>query len=154
VCTLGLMQSSEVEFLGNNEGGTRLNPRAVRSSLAIFILLVLALSAVTPKYAHAQNWRISTPRDTLWLPANVPYWIDGNFPFSSNILINLKIHGTFGIWPGQNSTGFDARYTYNIPGWLAPYPLIDPPTFDGKSYEIYLEVDTFILDAIQAPDFR
>jgi hypothetical protein len=136
------MQRSELGLLGYESGSTRLNSRASRSIFAIFALFVLALGVVSPNNAQGQNWRITTPRDTVRLPANVPYWIDGNFPFSSNIQINLKISGTFGIWPGQDSTGFDARYTYNIPGWLAPYPLIDPPTFDGKSYEIYLEVDT------------
>ncbi len=96
---------------------------------------------ISVRSADAQ-WRIATPRDSLTIHANNPSVVTSNMVLTSSIGVSLELKGTFGLWAGQDSTGFDARYTYNVPGWLAPYPLIDPPAFNGTNYQIYVAIDT------------
>jgi len=106
-------------------------------SLATLVCLLFVCAGS----ANAQ-WRISTPRDTLSVLANNPSPVTSNMVLTSSIAVSMELGGTFGLWSGQDGSGFDARYTYALPGWLAPFPLIDPPTFNGKSYQIFLAIDT------------
>jgi len=89
--------------------------------------------------AHAQ-WRRTTPRDTVYVPARQKVPILSNIPGSACTKTEFYLSGTFGIFPGQDSTGFDARYMYSDSNWNAPYPLANPPSWNGTSYQVYLQV--------------
>ncbi len=108
----------------------------VRATTAALIALI-SLSAD----GNAQ-WRIATPRDTLFVPANSQNMTQSKLFPSSAVAMNLYITGTFGAFPGQFSSGFDGRYTFNVPNWNAPFPLPNPPSFNGTSYQILLSANT------------
>src|SRR5207244_13576369 len=104
---------------------------------AIGCLAFVAMPFVGTSGADAQ-WRLTTPRDTIYVPANQPSPTHSKIYQSSYVQTDLVLTKTFGAFSGQNGTGFDARYTYSVPNWNAPYPLANPPSFHGTSYEIYL----------------
>ena len=91
---------------------------------------------------RAQSWRISTPRDTVYVPANQSTLVTSHLSFGSSVQADVHINGTFGAFPGQNGSGLDARYTYSVPNWNAPFPLPNPPRYNGTGYQIYLAIKT------------
>ena len=120
---------------------------------ARWIRLAIFACAVLPVCASSvtAQWRTPTPRDTLFVPANSQNVTQSKLFPSSAVLMNLYVTGTFGAFPGQFSSGFDGRYTSNVPNWSAPFPLPNPPTFNGKNYQIYLAINTngFVEDSIR-----
>jgi len=101
--------------------------------------LAAALALLTSS-AGAQ-WRRATPRDTIYVPARQKAGVLSNIPGPECTQMQFSISGTFGIFPGQDSTGFDARYMYSDPpGWNAPTPLANPPSWNGTNYQVYLQV--------------
>ncbi|MEO6940805.1 MAG: choice-of-anchor D domain-containing protein [Candidatus Kapaibacterium sp.] len=110
--------------------------------LAIFFGALSALTLFAVSSADAQNWRIPTPRDTVFVPANQRTSTGSRMSLTVGVGVSLRLTGTFGLWQGQNSAGFDARYTYDVPGWAAPFPLLDPPSFNGTNYQIFMTVST------------
>jgi hypothetical protein len=110
-----------------------------RFCLWIFTLAIVSVAGALPVGAQ---WRIATDRDTMRILADNPSQLTSRMQLTSPIVVSMDVSGTFGLWAGQDSTGFDARYTYAIPNWLAPYPLADPPSFNGTNYQIYLAIDT------------
>jgi hypothetical protein len=115
-----------------------------RTAISGMTLLLLTLSfgvlaAVRPTDANAQNWRRKTPRDTIRVNANSPSWIQSKMSLSTGLDIQAVFKGTFGMFSGKTGTGFDARYTYEQPpGWAAPIPLLNPPSFNNQSHNVYV----------------
>ncbi len=109
-------------------------------SLVIGIFLLNATSA----YAQWKPWMAQTPRDSIFVHADqfAPA-AQTHFPIQQNISTEFYFSGTFGVFSGQDSTGFDARYTYkNPPNWNAPIPLANPPTWNNQNYQVYLQVSS------------
>ena len=101
---------------------------------SIFALALLATSA-------SAQWRRATPRDTIYVPARQKSGVLSNITGPQCTKTEFFISGTFGIFPGQDSTGFDGRYMYSDPpGWSAPTPLANPPSWNGTNYQVYLQV--------------
>jgi hypothetical protein len=111
------------------------------SSLAIS----LCFFSANPAHAQWKKWIASTPRDTFSVKAdryNIPATQSPSIT-QLNISTEFYFSGTFGIFTGQDSTGFDARYTYaNPPNWNAPIPLANPPTWNNQNYQVYLQIST------------
>jgi len=103
--------------------------------LILFGILFFAADATA-------QWRIATPRDTIYVPANTPIATQSNIAITSGTQMFMRISGTYGIITGQNGAGFDARYTYSVPNWNAPFPLPNPPDWNGTSFETYLAITT------------
>lgn len=93
---------------------------------------------------HAQNWHRHTPRDTAYVPANSSgFTFSRTFAPSNLITADLYVSGTFSALPGQvPGKGFDAAYLYEDTAWKAPYPLKNPPSWNGTSYNIYMSCAT------------
>ncbi len=111
---------------------------ALAVALAVCALAVCALGANT---AHAQQWRTTTPRDTTFISARS---MNGNTGFAYTAgCISTKFYfsGTFGVFPWQVSTGFDARYLFSDPVSPPPHPLANPPTWNGTNYQVYLQIN-------------
>src|SRR5579883_3518344 len=108
----------------------------VRSARVIVALVVIA--CICTQGADAQ-WRIPTPRDTVYVPASNPLWSQGRLHTNPTIQYMLTLSGTFGVFSGQDSTNFDARWCYNIPGWNAPLPMPSPVSWNGTSYNVYFQ---------------
>lgn len=106
--------------------------------LTILALLSLAISV------DAQSWHRHTPRDTVFVPANANgFTFSHNFAPSNLVTIDLNAWGTFSALPGQTpGAGFDAAYFYSDTAWSTPYPLRNPPAWNGTSYNIYLSYAT------------
>ncbi|HEY3876671.1 MAG TPA: choice-of-anchor D domain-containing protein, partial [Candidatus Kapabacteria bacterium] len=104
---------------------------------ALFILVPTANAQWAP-------WKSTTPRDTVFVPAyyasGVPPWKAAHFAASSCVQTKFYFSGTFGIFPGEDSTGLDARYMYNDPSWNAPLPLLNPATWEQTQYNVYLQI--------------
>lgn len=98
------------------------------------------LASAHPSEGLAQSWRRTTPRDTVKIYANSHKFEPARLQLGGGLDLFVRFRGTFGMFPGKNSEGFDAQFTYlAIPGWAAPYPLMNPPTFNGRRENIYLE---------------
>ncbi len=108
-----------------------------RTLLPIFASLACSFLINVP--AHAQ-WRRLTPRDTIYVPANKIAWTQTNLNSPEYTQTEFSIHGTFGIFPNQNSAGFDARYMYSDPSWNGPLPLPNPPSWNGTTEQVYLQI--------------
>ncbi len=93
--------------------------------------------------ARAQQWKAwktTTPRDTIYIHANQETpWTPISYT-ADCISTEFYFSGTFGVFPGKDSTEFDARYMFSDPSWPPPYPLANPPTWNGTNYQVYLEV--------------
>ena len=109
-----------------------------RLIIALGILFVFTASL---REAKAQtSWRKKTPRDTVFVPADTISWTPGHIALDQNVVTKFYLSSTFGIFHGQNGTGFDARYTYQVPGWNFPSPLKNPPSWNNTNYQVYLEI--------------
>lgn len=63
--------------------------------------------------------------------------------------IQARYKGTFGMYPGQAGKGIDAKYTYDaVPGWSTPLPLVNPPSFNGRTDNYYLALNR------ESPDLK
>jgi hypothetical protein len=90
--------------------------------------------------AQAQQWRTYTRWDTIYVPASQQTpWIKTLYT-SDCISTKFYFSGTFGVFPWQDSTGFDARYMFSDPSWPAQYPLANPPSWGNTNYQVYLQV--------------
>src|SRR3569832_5260 len=107
------------------------------SRFVCFVIISAALFTGNSQNIFGQSWRIKTPRDTVGVYASQINPVQSLMQLNSNVLVDMKILGTYGVWYGQNGSGFDARYTMNIPGWSAPFPLPNPPSYNGTNYQIY-----------------
>ena len=109
-------------------------------------VLGILLLAIVPATLFAQSaWRVATPRDTISVPANKSTWTRGRMSAPSCTETEFFISGTFGIFPNQDSVGFDARYMYEDPSWSGPLPLANPPSWNGTTEQVYLEVTNNLL---------
>src|ERR1017187_2228009 len=111
------------------------------SRLIISVVIGFVFVAANIREASAQSsWHKRTPRDTVFVPADTITWISGHIVLDQNVKTKFYLSGTFGIFSGQHGTGFDARYTYQVPGWNFPSPLKNPPSWNNTSYQVYLEI--------------
>ncbi len=109
-------------------------------ALATFVLLAAANSSANAVW---KPWQINTPRDTFYVNAKNHEWTTSNQSVELGVRTIFYFSGTFGIFPWQDSAGFDARYLYSDNAWSnAPFPLANPPSWNGTSYQVYLQVDT------------
>ena len=109
------------------------------------IAIVLCVCSVGIHTASAQSlWKTKTPRDTTYVYAHdstqTPAWVRTKDYSDDCISTKFYFSGTFGVFPWQDSTGFDARYMFSDPSWPAQYPLSNPPHWGGTGYQVYLEV--------------
>ncbi len=118
----------------------RTTPHVAAKGIVALVLAGMILGLSAQRAAAQSLWRKPTPRDTIYVPASQKAWVRGHFPAPVCTNTKFSIQGTFGIFPGQDSTGFDARYMYSDTNWNAPYPLPNPPSWDGMSYQVYLQV--------------
>jgi hypothetical protein len=114
----------------------------LRATVACIVLALIVSATIGGTVVRAQwkPWKISTPRDSIYVPASqrtpwvhlayTPECISTKFYFS----------GTFGAFPWQDSAGFDARWTYSDAAWAAPFPLKNPPSWNFLNYQVYLEI--------------
>src|ERR1051326_3277543 len=107
--------------------------------------IVACLLALASTVATAQTWtpwRIATPRECIYVPANTSLWTRTHIYASSCVTTQFTISGTFDATSNKDSNGFDAGYTYYVSNWAAPFPLKNPATWNGTTYNVYLEIDT------------
>ncbi len=103
------------------------------------IVLAFSVCVFTGSAARAQSlWKNTTPRDTVYVPANQEIPTQANKTTPECISTEFYFRGTFGIFPGKDSSVFDTRYMFNDPNWNAPLPLANPPSWDSTNYQVYL----------------
>lgn len=120
----------------------------VFGTLLLSFALLIGLSLVEPTDLSAQ-WRRKTPRDTLKVNANSKSWKPSKMALAAGFQIQAKYYGTFGLYQGQAGKGIDAKYTYDpIPNWSTPLPLVNPPTFNGRTDNYYVALNR------ESPDLK
>ena len=105
------------------------------------IALALCVCAFTGSTARAQQslWKTTTPRDTIYVSANQEIPAQTTKPTPQCISTEFYFSGTFGIFPGKDSSEFDTRYMFSDPNWAAPFPLANPPNRGtAQDYQVYL----------------
>ena len=115
--------------------------RARRAMLGVLLLATIPATGIQAQ----SKWRVATPRDTISVPANKSSWTRSRLSAPSCTQTEFFISGTFGIFPNQDSAGFDARYMYEDPSWNGPLPLANPPSWNGTTEQVYLEVTNNLL---------
>lgn len=109
------------------------------------LAIVIAMLVILPETLQSQ-WRRKTPRDTIQVQANSDAWKTSKMSLAYGFQIAATYTGTFSMYPGQSGQGgqgMDAKYTYYpIPGWSAPVPMLNPPSFNGRTDEIFLMMNT------------
>lgn len=133
-------KASKKATYGKTFSGYDAAPVMRRSVLYRSVLVGLVAFVAFASVSNAQ-WRIKTPRDTIYVPATSSSVVTSNILVPSGSQIFMTISGTFGIITGQNGTGLDARYTYAIPNWNAPFPITNPPSWNGSAYQTYLAIN-------------
>src|SRR5258708_39587568 len=80
-----------------------------RSVFALFVILFWASSSQS-------QWRIATPRDTVFVSANQSIFTSGKIALTPGVDMWLSASNTFSISDGSSTFGIDAAYTYLVGG--------------------------------------
>lgn len=105
----------------------------IRVTVRAFLFAVIAIISL-----HSQSfgqWRIPTPRDTVYVPAKPGGYISSKITLSAGVDMFLYAGSTFSLFAQQNADGIDAAYTYKAPGWNIFSPLLNPPTYNSIKFD-------------------
>ncbi|MEI8133723.1 MAG: choice-of-anchor D domain-containing protein [bacterium] len=92
------------------------------------------------------QWKIATPRDTTFIPANRSTLTTANkFALTPGVEMWVQASNTFTEIDGQTTFGIDAAYTYSVNGVHLFPEVLNPPSYDGKSHQYKLMVTTIPL---------
>ncbi len=108
--------------------------------VACVVAFVLCFVLANTTRAQWTPWKITTPRDTLFVPADQPTSTLTHLTTQLNVSTKFYFSGTFGVFPWQHSSGFDARYLFSDSNWNARLPLANPPTWGNTNYQVYLQI--------------
>jgi hypothetical protein len=86
------------------------------------------------------QWRIATPRDTLFVPANRATPVSGKFALTSGVDMWVQADSTFTELDASTTFGIDAAYTYLVNGSVLFPEAANPPTYGGKPHNYRLAV--------------
>ena len=88
------------------------------------------------------QWRIPTPRDTVYVPANQKSFVVGKFALTTGVEMWVSPSGTFNEIDGATTFSLDAAFTYGVNGASLIPQSENPPTYAGKSHKYALTVST------------
>ncbi len=143
----GYSRSRAVTFMSNILTPDHPLVRAYLSG-AVLLAVLVGFFLIDPSELSAQ-WRRKTPRDTVKVNANSKSWKPTKMTLAAGFQIQAKYKGTFGLYSGQAGKGIDAKYTYDpVPGWSTPLPLVNPPTFNGRTDNFYVALNR------ESPDLK
>ncbi len=100
-----------------------------------FLLLISATAGA--------QWRVFTPRDTIFVPANKKPATASKIAPPAGVEVSIRVSGTYRQLSG-NPAQFDAGYCMYFPGWNLPQPLRTTPPyiFNSQTYNYGLKYST------------
>jgi hypothetical protein len=122
--------------IGNFEFNNFSLLRAVRWYLIAFIGVIFFSSTL-----EAQ-WRIPTPRDTVYVPANQKSFVVSKFALTSGVDMWVSAAESYTELDGSSKFGIDASYAYSVNGSNLFPEALTPPTYAGKVHKYAFTVST------------